>query len=733
MKTSIIINTYNRAAQLKDCLQSLNHLKGDFEVIVVNGPSTDQTVDICKTYNKKIKYVYCPERNLSVSRNIGIANSQGDIVAFIDDDAIVHPMWLKHILQNYSTENVAGVGGFTIDHTGKKFQATGTLCDRMGNSFPVTSAIPRDIFCFPGTILFPSLLGTNSSFRRSALEKIGGFDEIFAYFLDETDVCLRLIDAGGVILYAPNALIFHKYASSHLRNLNKVPTTLHVQSRSKSYFCYRHGESLLGKEIVQNELNIYKSGLLKSNEWLKEHNHISLSTETLLNLEVEIGINDGYRLALLPAPTNLKNHKTILTKEKFKTFNSKDNIFLEIVIVSQGYPPTDTAGIARWTELVSKGLAEKGHCVHVITRSELDPAVDYENGIWIHRIKDANSSEIIAFSTQLNLPQKTSEWSAAVFEELQLIGLENIDLVSAPIWDVEGLVTLLLAQIPVVTSLHTTYKLAKPFKPDWNRPLYEFSHIDKLIAAENFIFNNGLYFLGNTNSVVEEINNLYEVNIASRTIVVPHGVSETEILSVSNESNLKTILFVGRQEYRKGFDTALRAAVQVCKEVQDVRFKFIGSNTNDPICSETLRWFIENFSNFKDRIIIEGYVNDNYLSQCYAECDIFLCPSRFESFGLVAIEAMRFGKPLVAGKVGGLKEVVNSNVGILVDPNSENEIKVALITLLNDDQLIRRMSKASKNLYFEKYTLNHMVNGVENAFREFIFQHNNLTKLSTSK
>ncbi len=159
MKTSIIINTFNRAEQLDDCLSSLNHVRhDDFEVIVVNGPSTDSTEVVCHKYRDRIKYVECSEQNLSMSRNIGIANAAGDIVAFIDDDAVVHPAWLSRIVEGYRDPKVVGVGGYTIDHTGRKYQAGTTLCDRLGHAYSVPNISSDGAFCHTGSMLFLSLL-----------------------------------------------------------------------------------------------------------------------------------------------------------------------------------------------------------------------------------------------------------------------------------------------------------------------------------------------------------------------------------------------------------------------------------------------------------------------------------------------------------------------------------------------------------------------------------------------
>jgi GT2 family glycosyltransferase len=178
----------------------------------------------------------CTDLNLSVSRNIGIKNSSGDICAFIDDDALAHPDWLVRLEDGYISNSITGAGGYTLNHTGQSFQAKAVLCDRFGKDYPVVAGLDTDTFCFPETELYPSLLGTNSSFRREALLNIGGFDELFAYFLDETDVCLRLIENGGRLVYAPNALVQHGYASSHMRTASNIPRTRYYSVRSKVYF-----------------------------------------------------------------------------------------------------------------------------------------------------------------------------------------------------------------------------------------------------------------------------------------------------------------------------------------------------------------------------------------------------------------------------------------------------------------------------------------------------------------
>src|ERR1700740_2758955 len=96
LRISVVISTLNRAHSLSDTLNSFRWqtYTGKFEVIVINGPSTDHTEDVLRSWAGKIKVGVCPQRNLSASRNIGIQMSSADIIAFIDDDAIPEPEWL---------------------------------------------------------------------------------------------------------------------------------------------------------------------------------------------------------------------------------------------------------------------------------------------------------------------------------------------------------------------------------------------------------------------------------------------------------------------------------------------------------------------------------------------------------------------------------------------------------------------------------------------------------------
>ncbi len=120
-------------------------------------------------------------------------------VAFIDDDAYPDPAWIDDLLVAFDNAEVAAAGGPVFDHTGASLQARASVASRMGDSWALLDRVPGDEFDSPYSDRFVYTMGTNSLIRRDLLVAIGGFDEEYEYYLDETDVCRRLMNRGYVV------------------------------------------------------------------------------------------------------------------------------------------------------------------------------------------------------------------------------------------------------------------------------------------------------------------------------------------------------------------------------------------------------------------------------------------------------------------------------------------------------------------------------------------------------
>jgi glycogen synthase len=298
-RVSVVVNTYNRAKSLHQTLLGMRRQNyPNFEVIVVNGPSTEETNEVLRWHSAEIRVGSCAQRNLSTSRNVGIEMARGEFVAFIDDDAVPDEDWLVDAIADFDSDEIAAVGGFVFDHTGYELQYSYTVCDRMGNAYH-NLEIPMPDFCYPGRHLFPALLGTNSIFRRSALLEVGGFDEQFDYFPDETDVNVRLIDAGYVLKQIPRAFVYHCYLPSHIRNEKRVNTNYASMIRNRIYFSLKNASLADGQsaERLKDWAALCRDAIYNVN-WNISRGTIQADVLERLRVDMDASVEEGIQLGM---------------------------------------------------------------------------------------------------------------------------------------------------------------------------------------------------------------------------------------------------------------------------------------------------------------------------------------------------------------------------------------------------------------------------------------------------
>lgn len=213
---SVVICTYNRAIILERCIESLKiQTYPIFEIIVVNGPSTDETDKVLEKY-QEIKIVNERKLNgLSFARNLGIKEANGEIIVFIDDDSVADKNWIKYLVEGYTDESIGGVGGIVLNMVDNSNQFKNGYISRAG----IPSFINENDLDYndPKGNFFNYIMGTNSSFKKKLLDEIGLFDEQIKYYLDEADVCVRVIRSGHKIKHVQDAIVFHEMAEGHNR------------------------------------------------------------------------------------------------------------------------------------------------------------------------------------------------------------------------------------------------------------------------------------------------------------------------------------------------------------------------------------------------------------------------------------------------------------------------------------------------------------------------------------
>lgn len=713
---SIVINTLNRGLELQKTLESFRWLKypGEFEVVVVNGPSTDNSDEVIASWLPNIQAGKCDVANLSVSRNIGICMAQGDIVAFIDDDAIPEPEWLTQLAEAYSDPMVGAAGGLVYNHTGYDYQYKYCLVDRFGNA-DLSLPGPTPHLSFPKSERVPHLLGCNSSFRRSALLEIGGFDEEYEYFLDETDVCLRIVDAGYIIAQLPCAYVHHKFAPSNIRSANKVVRYRYPIIKNKIYFTLKHAREFYSLDRVSQEQKAFVQNQRNNVNWCYFKKLLSKSDVRAFKKDLERALEVGLKRGFegVKAGAMIDRQKLEKYSGQFFPFNPIENAaFRSIVLVSRDFPPNHGGGIATFSKDLAEALAAEGNIVHVITQSPDINRVDFENGVWVHRMV---MQEIARWpdAIECKIPQHIWNWSATALRETRRIATHrSIDVVEAPIWDCEGVAFLLDGQWPLVTSLQTTLHFWLDSHPELLRDegwMQSFGLPMLVMEKELMLRSNAIRSI--SSAIRHDIESAYDFSFVDKKIfIAPLGMPCEETLPSTQVSNdTVTVLFVGRLEYRKGVDVLLAAIPRVLDKNPKVRFRILGDDTL-PKYGGIVTYKHEYLSTdagqrWSNHVKFEGRVDNDTLRAAYKTCEIFVAPSRFESFGLVFLEAMREGKPVIGCLAGGMPEVVSKDVnGLLVEPGDAAALAEAILRLAESEKLRTTMGDAGRKIFLEKFT-----------------------------
>lgn len=719
---SIVINTWNRAERLRKTLASLPRLRyaGQFEVIVVNGPSTDHTSDVIAEWLPRIRSATCPVPNLSISRNIGIGMARGEVVAFIDDDAIPEPEWLTHLAAAYSDPHVGGAGGIVCDCSGYTFQYEYATATRLAETNWAMSGASEQL-CYPGSYRFPYLQGTNASFRRSALLEIDGFDEEFEYFLDETDLCCRLVDAGFLLKQLTNAYVHHEAAPNAVRDRAQLTFASYPILKNTLYFAIQHG---LPYHPLQHILDVSRQRVQAQRAnvaYLIADGRFEPAALARFDEDQARAWETGLRRGQEGRRASTALHPSAAMPDSFLPFRTSVlPMARTVVLVSRDYPPGHSGGIATFNKDLAEALAAAGQQVHVVTQSGGDSHVRLENGVWVHSMKMQHQERTQAAAARA-IPQHIWNWCATALMETQRIaGLRTVDVVEAPIWDCEGAALLLDGGWPLVTSLQTTLHFWLCEHPELRNDAHWMQAFGTpMLAMEQELMRSAHAVRAISHAIRQDIESAYGFRFdPARVQVVPLGLSpaapQAQRARSAPPGPAINVLFVGRLEARKGIDVLLAAIPRTLEAAPQLRFRIIGDNTIPRAGEATTyldAWRAQGHeARWQGWVTFEGRIDDDALQAAYRDCDIFVAPSRFESFGLVFLEAMRHGKPVIGCGVGGMVEVVEAGVsGLLPPPGDDSALAEAILKLAASPALRAAMGDAGHERFLRHYTSEHMV------------------------
>lgn len=368
----------------------------------------------------------------------------------------------------------------------------------------------------------------------------------------------------------------------------------------------------------------------------------------------------------------------------------------------------DVGGQCVYIRELSIALAAQGTKVVAFTRDRSDGKPKREQmapGADVVRIPCGPKG----FLSKEEILPYLGEFAAAVSDSLR-----GNEVISSHFWDGGYVAGLLQSPMNWVHTSHSLGKRKLASLPEANPLEYK----DR-IAIETDILQQCDAIIASTGLEEQDLRNLYRAN-AAKIAVIPPGVDADYFHPPSDKESLKkelglsadpVVFTLGRLDPRKGFDLYFRAAAQVREHMDHQRRAqfLLSAGTSDENEHEAeernrLQQLLKSLS-INDSVIWRPVLPESDIPRYYGASDLFVMPSRYELFGIVMLEAMACGVPVVATKFGGPPEVITDGEnGRLIDPTDIKSFAAAVVELLRDPDRRKKMGETARKTIESKYS-----------------------------
>ncbi|GLS36412.1 mannosylfructose-phosphate synthase [Mesorhizobium tianshanense] len=386
------------------------------------------------------------------------------------------------------------------------------------------------------------------------------------------------------------------------------------------------------------------------------------------------------------------------------------------LISTHGYvaanPPlgaADTGGQVVYVLELAKKLAQLGYAVDIWTRRfEDQPAVDdVADGVRVLRVGCGGPD----FIPKEYLHRHLLEWCE---NALRLIRRENLsyDFINSHYWDA-GVAGQRLSEALTVPHIHTPHSLGiwkqRQMKTDYPDKADTFEaefNFTERIKHETIIYRSCAMVIATTPQQVDMLVEDYSLE-RDRVHMIPPGYDDNRFFPVSEASRRlirhrlgfegRTILALGRLATNKGYDLLIDAFSVVAPRVPDAVLRLaVGGENMDEQEQKILNQLKEQVEQLglQDRVVFSGYVADEDLADTYRAADMFVLSSRYEPFGMTAIEAMACGTPTVVTIHGGLYRGISyGRHALFGDPFDKEDLGITIVKPMKHPRLYGRLGR----------------------------------------
>lgn len=363
---------------------------------------------------------------------------------------------------------------------------------------------------------------------------------------------------------------------------------------------------------------------------------------------------------------------------------------MRILHLSWEYPPHIVGGLGRHVYYITHELIKLGVKVDVATVGYEDTHI-IDEGVNVHLI-DAFKVRVPDFSSWVH--------SFNIFMMMDLSHVNGIDAIHVHDWLTApaGIVLKHRFKVPLIATIHATeygrrgglHSLESKHIHEWEWLLtYE---AWKVIVCSNYM--------------AHEVKSVFGIP-DDKIVMIPNGIDKA-LLSFKPKYDRSRyaypwellIVFYGRLVYEKGPDSVIRAFAKLLGRMSNIKLVIIGDGP--------MREYLISLANqlgLGSKVYFTGKVSDDELYSIIAHSNLVILPSRYEPFGISALEAMALGKPLIATNRGGPTDFIrHMENGVLINPENPDEIAYYAEMLLKDEGLARKLANEAKETIMRGYT-----------------------------
>lgn len=373
---------------------------------------------------------------------------------------------------------------------------------------------------------------------------------------------------------------------------------------------------------------------------------------------------------------------------------------MKVVFLTRDYPPDSAwGGIASFYYGLSRALAQRGHEVHVICQAVAGPR-DYEDGgVFVHRV----GTNPKRYSALARINYNFHTW----LKLRELISQQRTEIVESSYFGAEAFLHSFTKPTPLVVRLDVC--ASDILRTKTYSGTRELLSLKILSTLENFCARRADRVVAVSQEFYDRA--IERLHLDPKKLDIVHDAIDTskyrfvtsdirKRLGIPKESLL--VLFAGRLEARKGLHVLCQAIPEVIKIRPGTEFVLVGNDTYTAPGGKSVKAYLSQQAKehgFSNNLLLLNSLPPDELIRLYSACDVFVLPSLQEGLcGMVVLEALACGKPVVATSAGGATEIgLTPPNGIIVPPNNVSELAQAIINLLSlneeDKKLIARQNR----------------------------------------